>query len=294
MNTPAEQIVRALGGQWHGASGTARCPAHRDRVPSLSITDAAGEVLFRCHGGCPQKAVVSALWKRGLWPVKGACAAVSPHQAAIQGQTKLDVAEPSNGQFALRIWNPAVDVLGTIAERYLDHRGITLPVPPSLRFAPGLLHSPTGLRLPAIIAGVQTLQGAVSAIQRVFVRVDGLGKAAVAKPKLSLGPQGDGAVRLAPPAEVMGLCEGWETGLSALQLYGLPVWASLGASRMHRVRLPDLVRRVVIFADNDEAGRKAAERTAQVHRDLGRSVEIRLPADGIDFNDELLARGTMT
>ena len=58
--------------------------------------------------------------------------------------------------------------------------------------------------------------------------------------------------------------------------------------------MPDLVRRVVIFADNDEAGRKAAERTAQVHRDLGRSVEIRLPADGIDFNDELLARGTMT
>jgi len=110
---------------------------------------------------------------------------------------------------------------------------------------------------------------------------------------LSLGHLGDGAVRLAPAAEVLGLCEGWETGLSALQLYGLPVWASLGASRMHRVRVPDLVRRVVIFADNDVAGRKAAERTAQVHRDLGRTVELRLPAHGIDFNDELNARGTM-
>src|SRR6266700_2903534 len=136
-------------------------------------------------------------------------------------------------------------------------------------------------------------KGAVSAIQRVFLRADGLGKADVPGPKLSLGPLGDGAVRLAPASEVMALCEGWETGLSALQLYGLPVWASLGASRMHRVRLPDIVRKVVIFADNDIAGREAAERTAQVHRDLGRIVEIRLPATGTDFNDELIARGTM-
>jgi DNA primase len=172
-------------------------------------------------------------------------------------------------------------------------RGITLPVPPSMRYAPGVHHAPTGLRLPAIIAGVQSSQGAVSAIQRVFVRADGLGKAEVAKAKLSLGPLADGAVRLAPAAEVMAVCEGWETGLSALQLFGMPVWASLGASRMHRVRLPDIVRRVVIFADNDAAGREAAERTAQVHRDLGRVVEIRLPANGIDFNDELIARGTM-
>jgi len=96
---------------------------------------------------------------------------------------------------------------------------------------------------------------------------------------------------LAPASEVMALCEGWETGLSALQLYGLPVWASLGASRMNRVRLPDIVRKVVIFADNDIAGREAAERTAQVHRDLGRIVEIRLPATGTDFNDELIAGG---
>ncbi len=254
VNTPAEQIIRALGGQWDGTSGTARCPAHRDRVPSLSVTDAAGKVLFHCHGGCEQKAVVSALCKLGLWPVKGARTAV---------------------------------------RRQPDHRGITLPVPTSLRYAPSILHAPTGLCLPAIIAAVRTSQGAVSAIQRVFVRADGLGKADVAGPKLSLGPLGDGAVRLAAASEVMALCEGWETGLSALQLSGLPVWASLGASRMHRVRLPDIVRSVVIFADNDAAGHEAAERTAQVHRDLGRCVEIRLPANGTDFNDELIARGTV-
>jgi len=269
----------------------ARCPAHRDAVASLSVSDGLGKVLFHCHAGCTQKAVGSALRKLELWPVKGAGTPLRPHRAAIQDQVKANVTELPNGEFALRIWNAAVDVPG--AERYLYHRGITLTVPPSLRYAPSILHAPTGLRLPAIIAAIRTSQGAVSAIQRVFVRADGLGKAAVAQPKLSLGPLVDGAVRLAPATEVMALCEGWETGLSALQLYGLPVWASLGASRMHRVRLPDIVRKVVIFADDDVAGREAAERTAQVHRDLGRSVDIRLPANGTDFNDELIARGTM-
>jgi len=293
VNTPAEQIIRALGGEWRGTSGTARCPAHRDRVPSLSVTDAAGKVLFHCHGGCEQKAVVSALCKLALWPVKGARTAARRHRAAIQHQPKATVTELPNVGFALQIWNAAVDVPGTTAERYLYHRGITLPVPTSLRYAPSILHAPTGLCLPAIIAAVRISQGAVSAIQRVFVRADGLGKADVAGPKLSLGPLGDGAVRLAAASEVMALCEGWETGLSALQLSGLPVWASLGASRMHRVRLPDIVHSVVIFADNDAAGHEAAERTAQVHRDLGRCVEIRLPANGTDFNDELIARGTV-
>src|SRR6266567_6874459 len=133
VNTPAEQIIRALGGEWRGTSGTARCPAHRDRVPSLSVTDAAGKVLFHCHAGCKQKAVVSALCKLGLWPVKGARTAARRHRAAIQDQSTANVTELPNGEFALRTWNAAVDVLGTIAERYLNHRGITLPVSPSLR-----------------------------------------------------------------------------------------------------------------------------------------------------------------
>ena len=76
-----------------------------------------------------------------------------------------------------------------------------------------------------------------------------------------------------------------------MQLYDLPVWCALGASRMHRVALPPSVRKVVIFADNDAAGREAAERTANIHRLVDRSVEMRLPSIGVDFNDELTATG---
>lgn len=43
----AETIARALGGHKVGQGWTARCPAHDDREPSLSIRDADGRVLMR-------------------------------------------------------------------------------------------------------------------------------------------------------------------------------------------------------------------------------------------------------
>ena len=35
----ARTITQALGGRWHGTYGTARCPAHEDRNPSLKLRD---------------------------------------------------------------------------------------------------------------------------------------------------------------------------------------------------------------------------------------------------------------
>jgi hypothetical protein len=66
MDAPA--LVAALGGKWHGSYGTARCPAHEDRDPSLSVTDKGGKLLVKCHAGCTQDAVVSALKRLGHWP----------------------------------------------------------------------------------------------------------------------------------------------------------------------------------------------------------------------------------
>ena len=43
----AAELTAALGGRWSGSSGEARCPAHDDHAPSLSIPDgdcARGEI----------------------------------------------------------------------------------------------------------------------------------------------------------------------------------------------------------------------------------------------------------
>jgi len=290
MNTLARQITRALGGQWLGTSGMARCPAHLDRVPSLSVSYGEGRrVLVHCHAGCEQKAVVSALRRLGLWPGTNHPPA-ELNAVAIGYQPQTSVPDSSNCEHASQTWRSAFKPEGTLAERYLRHRGITIPVPASLRFVPHSFHAPTRQRLPAVVAAVHDSAGAISAIQRAFIRNDGSGKAEVAPAKMCLGALGDGAVRLAPAGETVGLCEGWETGLAAMQLYELPIWCSLGASRMRCVVLPPSVRKVVIFADNDAAGREAAERTANVHRCHGRWVEIRWPILGADFNDELMQR----
>jgi hypothetical protein len=64
----AEKIARALGGRKAGAGWMARCPAHDDREPSLSIREAeGGRVLVRCHAGCGQGQVIAALKPRQLW-----------------------------------------------------------------------------------------------------------------------------------------------------------------------------------------------------------------------------------
>jgi putative DNA primase/helicase len=64
--TTAENIAKALGGRKAGSGWMARCPAHEDREPSLSIAEAGnGKVLVRCHAGCEQQHVIAALKARG-------------------------------------------------------------------------------------------------------------------------------------------------------------------------------------------------------------------------------------
>jgi hypothetical protein len=47
----------------------ARCPAHDDHDPSLSLRDGHDhQILVRCHAGCAQAAVIVALKDLGLWP----------------------------------------------------------------------------------------------------------------------------------------------------------------------------------------------------------------------------------
>jgi hypothetical protein len=56
----AETIAKALGGRKSGGGWMARCPAHDDREPSLSIRDESdGRVLVRCHGTARVEAYAS-------------------------------------------------------------------------------------------------------------------------------------------------------------------------------------------------------------------------------------------
>ena len=63
-----EQIAGRLHGRKSGDGWIARCPAHEDRSPSMSLREVSGKVLVHCHAGCEQRDVVNALESRELWP----------------------------------------------------------------------------------------------------------------------------------------------------------------------------------------------------------------------------------
>jgi hypothetical protein len=90
-------------------------------------------------------------------------------------------------------------------------------------------------------------------------------------------------VRLAPAARTLGIAEGIETGLSAMQHWKIPVWVSCGAWRMDRLWLPEEVERVIIFGDNGEEGHKAAHKASLAYHARGIDCDIEFPPD--EYND---------
>lgn len=99
----AETMAKALGGRKVGQGWTARCPAHDDREPSLSIRDADGKVLVRCHAGCDQRDVIAALKERGLWGGKAHTSLqTSRHRKVSPPRPDLNQVERSAA--ALSIW----------------------------------------------------------------------------------------------------------------------------------------------------------------------------------------------
>ena len=58
----AVEITECLHARRSGAGWIARCPAHEDRSPSLSIGEGRdGRILLHCFGGCTSEAVCESL-----------------------------------------------------------------------------------------------------------------------------------------------------------------------------------------------------------------------------------------
>jgi hypothetical protein len=123
------------------------------------------------------------------------------------------------------------------------------------------------------------------AVHRTFLRQDGLGKADLDPDKMTLGRCKGGAVRLAPPARVLAVSEGIESGLSYMAGSGIATWAALSAAGIRNLVLPDIVQQVVVAVDPDPVGLMAAWYAARRWLADGRQVGFARPPLGLDFND---------
>jgi hypothetical protein len=189
---------------------------------------------------------------------------------------------------ALAIWRGSRSADGTPVETYLRSRGLTIPVPISMRFHVGLKH-PSGSVWPVMVALVtRGVDCKPIGIHRTFLARDGSAKAPVEPAKMMLGSCRGGAVRLGQPADVLMVGEGIETCLAAMQASGHAAWAALSTSGLRALDLPREVRHVIVLADGDGPGEAAAQDCAWRWKREGRRVRIARPPQGMDFNDLLV------
>lgn len=212
------------------------------------------------------------------------------HIEALPASTPAPVAIDKQAA-ARSIWNRATGAKGTLVERYLAHRGIRGPIPPTLRFLSRARHLPSEKYYPLMVAGVAVWPSReVVAVHRTYLDRDSPGKAPVDPAKKTLGPINGGAVRLDRHGPVLIVGEGIETTLSVMAAAGLPGWAALSAGNLPRIVLPPDVRHVFIAADHDSngVGQRSAEEAADRWRKAGIAVSIAMPPTvGTDFNDAL-------
>jgi putative DNA primase/helicase len=284
----AASIARALKGLKHATGFLCRCPVrshgrgHGDRSPSLSICDGNdGKMLVNCFAGCDGRDILDALRARGLLDDD------APYRER-RTAPRCEPAEEPPAQpdpTAIELWRAAEPIKGTLAQAYLRHRGLTVDTMPTLRFLPRSAHAYMR-RVPfdAMIAAVQARDRQVIAAQLTWLDPGGSGKAKVGTPRVTIGALRDGAVRLGLAQDELGIAEGVETALAAIQISGVPCWASLGAKRMANVAIPDDVKRLRVFADADQTGQDAGASAAQEHQ--SRRVFIHTPKSPFgDFAD---------
>jgi len=279
-------------GQWWRC----RCPVHNSTRATLALRDGLSGLILHCHAGCARAEVLARLQQLGLFGQDAAAAPIDP--AVAECHRKLEKHELQRRiAKALYLWrHETAPPDGTAIERYWTVRGLAgLPIPPTVRAARSWLRHPEGGTRPAMIALVEHADYGPVAIHRTWLQTDGTAKASFRDPRLSLGPVGGGAVRLAPANERQPLIvgEGIETTASVMVAAGLPGWAALSANGIAQLILHQMpaTPTVIIAADHDSSGvgERAARAAAERWLAEGRRVRIALPpVPGTDWNDVLL------
>jgi len=279
----ASVFTQTLGGEWRGGFGSAPCPVcqpeRRADQRALSIRSEGGRLLTFCHKtGCDFHAVTLAA---GISAGGGAI----DRQAAQAADMKRTTYEAEQKAKAQKLWEAGKPISGTKGEAYLRGRGITCPLPKSLRWVADTFHGPSARWVSAMVANVST-----GGVHRTFCQKNGVRLERNAK--MMQGPCAGGAVALSEADGPLVVCEGIETGLSLLSglLTGpATVWAALSTSGMRALQMPPHAGSLIIAADSDDrgAGHQAAEALAERAHAMGWQVKLWPAPAGMDWNDVL-------
>ena len=187
-----------------------------------------------------------------------------------------------------------LEPVGGPALDYLKARRCVIPpADGDLRWHPNLRH-PSGHTGPALVALVtDAVTSAPLTLHRTWVQADGT-KAPVDPPRLLLSGhrKAGGVVKLWPDEAVtagLAVAEGIETALALAHAYR-PVWACIDAGNLAALPVLGGVESLLIAADHDDAGIRAAQACAARWAAAGREVHVAMPEQRkSDFNDVAVA-----
>jgi putative DNA primase/helicase len=133
-------------------------------------------------------------------------------------------------------------------------------------------------RYPALIADIRDYDGELITVHTTYL--DHGRKLASGEPRKMLSPLHSReacAVRLHPIAgDSMGIGEGLETCIAAAIIHKISVWSALNTTLLSKFTPPVDIKRLLVFADRDEAGLMAACKLLERLQGQVR-VEIRTP-----------------
>lgn len=207
----------------------------------------------------------------------------------------------ANAERIARTWAECRPLVpGDPVTLYLKRRGLAglWPLPQCLKMHRGLDYWEDGQKVgtfPAMVAPLVGADGRMLALHRTWLTNDGR-KANVPQPRKLTGAAGYLSGAAIPLHKTvrgsLGIAEGIETALAAWAGSGVPVVAAYSAGNLAAWRWPSDVSRVLVFGDNDEAGRAAAFELRNRATAAGLRCEILMPSEeGQDWNDVWAARG---
>lgn len=304
----ARAIARALGGDVV-AHNTIAAPgpghSRKDRSLTIKLDPGApdGFVVFS-HAGddwrdCRDHVREQLGWPR--WqPGNGRDRRVDPSRVrafdravveAEAGPRERTADELARIERAVAIWNAAVDPRGTVAERYLRSRALTLDEGVAgsvLRYHPQCFwrdeNSGQTIHVPALVAAFRSVDdGAITAVQRVALTADGRKVG-----RRMLGVVRRGAVKLDRADGTLSVGEGVETALAARVLGHRPAWALGSVGMIAQFPVLDGVRQLSILGETGEASAAAIKLCGQRWHAAGRKVRVIMPSVGDDLNSELM------
>jgi putative DNA primase/helicase len=249
-----------------------------DRNPSLKIWDARDGIGVKCYAGCSARDVLAAL----NLPINA-----RPHNNT--SPRAMDTTE-----YALQIWRKSRDAKGTLAEIYLNNRGLKLPDwPPIVRFHPSLWYNKEKRFCPTMLTLFQDLATEQPCgITRTFLNDDG-GKIE----RMMLGRVRHAAIKLDSNSKIRSdgalvIGEGFETCLAAKTLGLDRVWALGSAEAVKWFPLIEGVNQLTILGERDTTSKLAVAMVAQRWQFAKRTVFVSYPLRGKDHAD-LVGRETL-